>query len=431
MSDSVFFSWQSDIDEAITKAVIRKAIQRAIKEVNREISLENAEREPLKYDADTMGETGNPSIVNTIFSKIESAAAFVADVSYIATVENDGRKKGIPNANVMIEYGYALKVLHGDKEKAQRKTILIMNIAFGQPPEIELPFDLNHLRWPIQFNLPCDSSDENKKKVVDNLTNILKGNFRKLCSPPENEEMSVIVRLRSVSQHNEIDTLTRCESMNELIDTKILTAKKFLQDIQNQPDGNIIVTRGSTQLILNGVAQGRRVKTALQKRVEAYELEWERLKADLSSYTNFRQQNAIDCYIAVENIGNITLTDVRITIELPDWLLAFRNNMARSLPSPIDISTQHGNWQVTGGDYPKKANENESYGETVRVEFHLLTLEIDRIVKRREFEAVEASDSFTLLASPNGNSGPCSLKVVVDAEELDKPFMGKIEIEIK
>lgn len=142
--DKVFFSWQSDVSETVTKTVIRKAIQTAIKQVNTEIKLQSAKRKQseLKYDADTIGATGNPAVFDKTCEKIEAAAAFVADVTYVATVEKGKTIKGIPNANVMIEYGYAVKSLTRDK------TILIMNTAFGAPDEITLPFDLNHVRWP-------------------------------------------------------------------------------------------------------------------------------------------------------------------------------------------------------------------------------------------------------------------------------------------
>lgn len=431
MSDSVFFSWQSDVDEAVTKTVIRKAIQRAIKQVNREIALEDAERNALEYNSDTMGETGNPSVIDTICSKIDNSAAFVADVTYVATVEHNERTKGLPNANVMIEYGYALKALHSEKEEARKKTILIMNTAFGMPPKIELPFDLSHLRWPIQYELPSRSTDDEKKQAVDYLTDILKNNLRKLCRPLEGPDMPVVVQLKSVSQHNEINLITRCESMDGLLDKKIQEAKEFSHRILNQSDERIVISRGNSQFILDsGVARIRSIKNALQHKASVYEKELEQLKTDSRCYTNFRQKNAVECYIAVSNIGNVTLTDVRVTIELPDWLIAYRSNMARALPRPIDISTQHGNWQVIGGDYPKNKLENESNGDIVRVQFQLLTLDTEKIGKRRDLDASEPSDAFTLLALPHGKTGPCSLKIVVDAEEFDNPLLGMMELEI-
>ena len=49
-----------------------------------------------------------PPIVETIFKKIDRAAVFVADLTF-AGRRPDGAP--IPNPNVLIEYGWALKAL--------------------------------------------------------------------------------------------------------------------------------------------------------------------------------------------------------------------------------------------------------------------------------------------------------------------------------
>lgn len=65
--------------------------------------------------------TGSPDIVQTIFSKIDECDVFVADVTSVATyhpLDKDGnetdRLKATPNANVMIELGYATQVVGWD-----------------------------------------------------------------------------------------------------------------------------------------------------------------------------------------------------------------------------------------------------------------------------------------------------------------------------
>ena len=55
----------------------------------------------------------------------------------------EGRRQPPPNPNVMLEYGYALDAL------GNQRLIGVFNKAFGKPDD--LPFDLRHRRWPIQY----------------------------------------------------------------------------------------------------------------------------------------------------------------------------------------------------------------------------------------------------------------------------------------
>lgn len=96
---TIFFSWQSDIKPV--RNMLQSALQIAIKELGNEF--EEADRPEL--DSDTQGTFGSEEILSTIFTKIEAASLFVADVTPIAQRGN----KLIPNPNVMAEIGYALK----------------------------------------------------------------------------------------------------------------------------------------------------------------------------------------------------------------------------------------------------------------------------------------------------------------------------------
>jgi hypothetical protein len=53
--------------------------------------------------------------------------------------------------NVLVEYGWALKSLgHG-------RIVPVMNTAYGRPTAEDMPFDLRHLRNPIQYE--CSEDD--------------------------------------------------------------------------------------------------------------------------------------------------------------------------------------------------------------------------------------------------------------------------------
>lgn len=116
MADStftIFYSWQSDLPNSTTRGLIESSIEAAVRSLRNTVS--------VYADRDTQGVTGSPDIVQTIFSKIDECDVFVADVTSVATyhpLDKDGnetdRLKATPNANVMIELGYATQVVGWD-----------------------------------------------------------------------------------------------------------------------------------------------------------------------------------------------------------------------------------------------------------------------------------------------------------------------------
>lgn len=156
MKHTIFFSWQSDTPTISGRNLVERALDRAVGAIGRDTEVEEAVREGLEVDRDTKGVSGSPPIVETIFKKIDLAAVFVADLTF-AGRRSDGAP--IPNPNVLIEYGWALKSL------GHTRIISIMNIAFGNPTDEEMPFDMRHLRHPIQYECPDGADDETRKKV--------------------------------------------------------------------------------------------------------------------------------------------------------------------------------------------------------------------------------------------------------------------------
>ena len=100
MTNTVFFSWQSDLGE--TRGVIQAALDKAVRNLNRNLALEEA----LRLDEDTAGVAGWPEITSTILDKIERCEVFVADITPINGPQSDSRLT--PNPNVLFELGYAL-----------------------------------------------------------------------------------------------------------------------------------------------------------------------------------------------------------------------------------------------------------------------------------------------------------------------------------
>jgi len=148
MTDRVFYSWQSDSPGNTNRNFISTALEIAIDEVKNDDSIVV---EPV-VDRDTLGVAGSPDISESIFSKIDESSVFVCDVSIIEPAAS----KMTPNPNVLVELGYAIKVL------SWNRIIMIMNTQYGKPTT--LPFDLRSKRV-LTYTI---SSDEAEKAPVRN-----------------------------------------------------------------------------------------------------------------------------------------------------------------------------------------------------------------------------------------------------------------------
>jgi hypothetical protein len=165
MTISIFFSWQADRSTRVCRNLQERALERAIESMGRTADLQNANREDFVLDRDTKDEPGSPPVAATIFTKIDAAAVFVPDFTFVG-LRPDGRST--PNPNVLVEYGWALKAL------GYRRIVPIMNTAYGGSLEIDLPFDLRHHRHPITYHCPEDADEATRKSVREQLVKELK-----------------------------------------------------------------------------------------------------------------------------------------------------------------------------------------------------------------------------------------------------------------
>jgi hypothetical protein len=164
----IFYSWQSDIKPARNK--IKKALELAAKQLGDQ--LEEADRPEI--DSDTKGTYGSEDITETIFSKIDSATIFVADVTPIAVTE----KKLIPNPNVMAEIGYAIK--------AKGKWTRLYLYCTDEPvEENKMPFDIRG-KSLIGYKM-SDSPASIAAQLVPTLEGMLKG-----APPASNLKISLL-----------------------------------------------------------------------------------------------------------------------------------------------------------------------------------------------------------------------------------------------
>ena len=143
-NETIFYSWQSDLPNPTNRSFIQTALEKSAKGVKQDDSISV---HPV-IDRDTSNVPGSPDIAATIFDKIDNCSIFACDVSII-NQESEYRK--MPNPNVLIELGYALKKI------GWNRILMILNTEYG--PVEDLPFDLR-MKRVITYN--SKKSDENR-----------------------------------------------------------------------------------------------------------------------------------------------------------------------------------------------------------------------------------------------------------------------------
>ncbi len=169
MPAKVFFSWQSDRPTKQGRNLIENSLQTAVKNLLYGIEYQAAVRDGIELDSDTRNIPGSPRIFQTILNKIEAATIFVPDFTFVA---NRANGHPIPNPNVLIEYGYALRSI------GEHRIVPVMNAAYGTPTRETMPFDLIEHRKPITYNVPEDADEAVRKAERDRLARIFESAFR-------------------------------------------------------------------------------------------------------------------------------------------------------------------------------------------------------------------------------------------------------------
>lgn len=149
---TIFYSWQSTLPNADNRGLIEKAILKATTQID---------KFKFKLDKDTRGETGSPNITNKIFEKIEKAILFVCDI----TIVTENARTFFSNSNVMIELGYAIKILGWDR------IICVNNTKYSRSED--LPFNIRQNRL-LNYN------SENRGNALDTITKVINENIQKV-----------------------------------------------------------------------------------------------------------------------------------------------------------------------------------------------------------------------------------------------------------
>lgn len=161
----VFYSWASDFPPNTNKEFIHDALTQVCAE-RPSSSVE------VCVDRDIARETGAPDIAETIFKKISTAHAIVADVSLIS-----GGPRPAPNPNVMIELGYAV----AQPQIGWNRVVLVFNEATGAVED--LPFDIR-ARSIKRYNLAQNASKQDRKIARGSLKAQLAGELNAMVETP-------------------------------------------------------------------------------------------------------------------------------------------------------------------------------------------------------------------------------------------------------
>lgn len=160
MKVSIFYSWQSDLPNSKNRGLINNCIKRATKQLLKTCP----QITELELEMDSRNESGTPDLAKSIFNKIDLCDIFIADISII---NSKSQNRLVPNPNVLIELGYASKII------GWTKTICVFNSEFAKIED--LPFDIR-FRKPLVYNTTEELSavrDQLTKSLFSSIENIV------------------------------------------------------------------------------------------------------------------------------------------------------------------------------------------------------------------------------------------------------------------
>lgn len=238
MKRTIFYSWQSDLPNNSNRGFIEACINQAIKEINKVVPF----KLEISIDRDTQNEHGTPNILESIFKKIDRSKIFIADISIINSGSNDRK---CPNPNVLVELGYAARVLGWER------IICLYNTDYGKVED--LPFDLRQRR-PIQYSL----KNSDKAKIKKSISKIISA--------------SIVELHKNGGLYDIVD-----DYIKEKVDTEILSLAGHLGKLLfnyssvSAPEAFQRITNLSDQEIEYLVQEGNRIGFQIFKNFKIYE----------------------------------------------------------------------------------------------------------------------------------------------------------------
>lgn len=206
MPRKIFYSWQSWLPSVSNRILVHDALEAACDESA--ANLTEAQRPEI--DHDTLGVPGAPDIAQTIFAKIDSCDAFVADVSLIHC--DADKRRLTPNPNVLLELGYAIKTLGWEQ------ILLVLNTHFGSPEA--LPFDLKTKRavpYRIDPLATAESIAAERKQLQADLKKGLVSLLARTTPRAERTRTAEAVRYLQLIKSEATEMAERAKELNQML----------------------------------------------------------------------------------------------------------------------------------------------------------------------------------------------------------------------
>lgn len=440
----IFWSWQSDNDQACGRYFVRDVLKKVARELKNVDDPEEVERGsdfgPIAIDFDTDGVAGSPPIADTILRKIREAAVFVADVSPVG--ETPG-KKPLANPNVMIELGYAIRCL------GHERIVLVMNQASNAKLDT-LPFDLRYLRGPIVYDLPPDPKPEDKKKVAEELKAALTTRI-KPCLKVAAEAMEQALRNahprpnfkirlvsstgdelpESISQHLEsLDepTLDQIKEKHPRLPWPPVEAKEdgfsaafeALRLFADQPSAVARWTQEQTE--------------GYNNRLSAFYARYERYLSELRQYRLFLARR-LEVKLHLGNIGTAAGTDIHVFVDIPKGMSLYEKGKGPTPPGRPEPPVRKPNPSTSAPFLARADSRDYSFLTSKRSDAVWTSVDPDKkqvrfYVKDMLHNLGRPSDAFLLAFDTADDIGPTELRYHILVRECPDAQEGVIDLQI-
>ncbi|MEN8796666.1 MAG: hypothetical protein ABF328_08145, partial [Akkermansiaceae bacterium] len=308
MKFEIFYSWQSDSPNNTNRGFIQSVLDKAVAEIGRSDSFSIEPR----IDHSTLGIPGAPEIADEILAKIKACDCFVADVTLITPRDS---LRPSPNPNVLLELGYAIAAIGWDR------IVLFSNEAENTRDH---PFDIRNRRR-FDYSL---SHEEPKAKERKRLTA---------------QFISQLIHIAENSGQRMIERRPILEPFWYLIAQNVLDTKSPLLKVDK-----LILPRATRTLPVLPSPDEEMSSLALidphgdpnwSATVDRYIEDFTKAFNDLQDLKSVSGVSIVCNYllftkasIAIDNVGSKPALDVRVTVEVPEWLEVMDELPDASLP---------------------------------------------------------------------------------------------------
>jgi len=331
----IFYSWQSDLPNNTNRGFIQGVLDKAINGIQK---TGNYELEP-SLDRDTMAIPGAPNISQAILEKIKTCDALVADISIVTGNKTLGERPS-PNPNVLIELGFAIALLGWDR------IILFCNEEHGT--DEELPFDIRQHRR-INYTL---KQEDPKADIRKGLISQFKGRLEELLQEGVINNNVRQPHLSVSWNYITLDPIDYPEGQKgkpfDIVktDTKILEVKRMKSSAIIKKD---LKRKISDAKKIDGGFDpewGAELAEFIEKS-NKFCTEIDNLPDTDERIISLNIEIAMQITLSVENDGTASASDVRIKIQLPDWIVAVeelpdKDNFTElpEMPYPVPASVR-------------------------------------------------------------------------------------------